>query len=311
MQKIFEIYQEEHNGKLCNFVKIYVTWKNQTFSLIDLLKIWETPFAKYPNSPGDYHWVTPEWLYGELMVTPSSFPYRTVLACEDLNPGCWPFQVITEETEDQVWWTKFLQPHRDRGSLAGFWDYSRYSPLIFNKEQYYKELQPMKSAYEKWAKWHAEWVTSHPSITATEACKLSKNEILVTLRSRFFEIPKEIETAINNITSLGILDLSLLPRAKTCLSLDEFVERLEYYTELENTESEIINTKKRIGIVRGIAKGKTVANLREKFSEIPEEIVGVICKISDIDTLNLLVTHSQTCLSLDEFVEKLSKISEK
>ncbi|MDR0610083.1 MAG: hypothetical protein LBG58_08240, partial [Planctomycetaceae bacterium] len=143
MQKIFEIYQEEINGELCDFVKIYVTWENRIFSLIDLLKIWEIPFAKYSYKPGDYHWVTPKWLYDELMVAPISFPYRTVLECTCLIPGCWPFQVIAEETDDQVLWKKFLQPHRGKNSYANeFWDYSRYPPLVFNKQQYYEELQP-------------------------------------------------------------------------------------------------------------------------------------------------------------------------
>jgi hypothetical protein len=237
------------------------------------------------------------------MVQPiCDLPYHSVLECECLNEGCWSFRVIVEETNDTIIWKNYLQPHRDQNSLAGFWDYSIYPPLVFDKQQYYTELQLLKPIYEEWVKRQAEWEATRSVMTDTE---FVKGEILVTLRSRFSEIPKEIETEINSITSHGILDLGLLPRAKTCLSLDEFVERLKYYTaELENTGSEI-NTKKRIGIARGIAKGKTVANLKEKFSEIPEEMVKAICTISDIDTLNLLVTHSQTCQSLDEFAERL------
>jgi hypothetical protein len=145
-------------------------------------------------------------------------------------------------------------------------------------------------------------------MTATESREFAKGEILVTLQSRFSEIPKEIETEINNIisiTSIAVIDLELVPYAERCLSLDAFAEKLKYYRS-ENT-----GRTKRIGIARGIAKGKTVANLKVKFSEFPEVMVKAICKISDVDILNLLVTHSQTCQSLDEFAEKLSKISEK
>jgi hypothetical protein len=314
---IFELYRGKRWSEECVFVKIYVEYNKQRIQLIDLLKIWETPFVVPPQLPGHYHWNTAFAIYRELVVCPEIMidssirgDYRTVLVCDCLNEGCWPFCVIAKETKNQVMWTKYLQPHRNKKSFAGFWDYSKYPPLVFDKQQYYDELQPLKPIYEEWAKRQAEWEASHPPMTAAEACKLSKSEILVTLRSRFSEIPKEIETAIDNITSPGILDLGLLPRAKTCLSLDEFAERLKYYTDSENTSSEI-NTTKRIGFARGIAKGKTVANLREKFSEIPEEIVRAIFKISDVDILNLLVTHSQTCRSLDEFAEKLSKISEK
>ncbi|MDR3197131.1 MAG: hypothetical protein LBU34_04610, partial [Planctomycetaceae bacterium] len=158
MQKIFEIYSGKFDEQPCDFVKIYVTWKDIKGSLINLLKIWEAPFAKYPNRPGAYHWKRAATLYRELMVDPCSFPYRTVLDCTCLNEGCWPFQVIVEETENQVLWTKFLQPHRDRDSYADeFWDYSRYPSLVFNKQQYYAELQLLKPIYEEWAKRQSEW----------------------------------------------------------------------------------------------------------------------------------------------------------
>jgi hypothetical protein len=311
---IFELYRGKRWSEECVFVKIYVEYNKQRIQLIDLLKIWEAPFVVLPQKPGHYHWNTAFALYRELMVKPiCDLPYHSVLECDCLNEGCWPFRVVVEETNDTIIWKDYLQPHRDKDSLAGFWDYSIYPPLIFDKQQYYDELQQMKPIYEEWAKRQAKWETTHPVMTDTEFREFAKGEILVTLQSRFSEISKEIETEINNIISIipfAVIDLELVPRAKTCLSLDEFAEKLKYYTESENTGSEI-NTKKRIGFARGIAKGKTVANLREKFSEIPEEMVRAICKISDVDTLNLLVPHSQTCQSLDEFAERLSKISEK
>jgi hypothetical protein len=154
MQKIFETYQEEFEGRCLSFVKIYVMWKNEILSLIDLLKIWEKPFTKPVGGPrpGAYYWIPPAALYGELMVEPDSRNYRTVLECECGCSGCWPFQVVAEATKEQVIWTKYLQPHRNKKSLGGFWDYSIYPPLIFDKQQYYDELQPMKPIYEEWTK---------------------------------------------------------------------------------------------------------------------------------------------------------------
>ncbi|MDR3197385.1 MAG: hypothetical protein LBU34_05895 [Planctomycetaceae bacterium] len=78
MHKIFETYHENFGGIVYEFVKIYVTWKNEIFSLIDLLKIWETPLAKIwgDGAPGGYHWKTPATLYRELMVNPIRFRLR-------------------------------------------------------------------------------------------------------------------------------------------------------------------------------------------------------------------------------------------
>lgn len=245
MKNIFEIYKDIRWTEECDFVKIFVEYEGRRLSLIELLKMWETPFVKptpeselfqvghngkvyrvKPLLPGQYHWNTAFAIYRELVLKPNFHaPYRTVLECTCLNQGCWPFCVFTKETKNQVKWTKYLQPHRNQKSLAGFWDYSIYPPLVFDKQQYYDELQPMKPIYEEWAKRQAEWNATHPSMTVGEACKLSKNEILTILQTRFSEIPKKIENTISNIPSSIVLD-KLVSHAKTCQSLDEFSEIL-------------------------------------------------------------------------------------
>lgn len=149
--KIFELYDDSDGTNKCKFVKIYVSVDNRRIELIDLLKIWEKPFAVPPNEPGDYSWIPVHFLYEDLILEPRIHPpYRRLLRCSCRNECCWPFLVMVEEQEKKIVWKNYLQPYRDRDSPAGFWDYSIYPELSFDKDQYYSELMPMKEYYDKW-----------------------------------------------------------------------------------------------------------------------------------------------------------------
>jgi|GEM_PF-5376021 len=164
---IFEVFDSGYKYIACDCVKIFVQLNGQRRSLIDVLEEWEALFdtEREPQSgaeislAGAYTWLPFPCIYEELLLKVRRQPFfRDVLTCGGCGlPGpCWPFRVQVRETEDLVIWTNYRQPHRNKYSLGGHWDYSQYPPLVFDKQQYYAELEAMRPAYEQYLVQRAE-----------------------------------------------------------------------------------------------------------------------------------------------------------
>ena len=147
---IFEVFHNEDDVYgFCDYVRIFVELSGQRRSFIDVLLEWETPMN--PEKHGGYFWSTVVRTYKELVVKKRRRLFlRELLVCDDCGePGCWYIEFQVRETDDLVIWTNFRNPYRNKYSLGGYWDYSNCPPLVFDKQQYYAELEPMCSAYEQ------------------------------------------------------------------------------------------------------------------------------------------------------------------
>ena len=164
---IFEAFDSGYNYIMCDCVKIFVQLDRQRRLLIEVLKEWEASFDTERETQsgveislaGSYTWLPLPCIYEDLLLKARRQPFfRDVLTCGACGlPGpCWPFRVQVRETDDLVIWTNYRQPHRNKYSLGGYWDYSQYPPLVFDKQQYYAELETMRPAYEQYLAKRAE-----------------------------------------------------------------------------------------------------------------------------------------------------------
>lgn len=120
--------------------------------LIDILKEFEKPFAIKENSKsiaGSYEGIPPEDLYRNLT---SESLYEdnkiAILECECGCEGCWDFLTEIKEDEHKIIWTNFENHHRGRKS-HNFWDYSTFKDLTFDKSEYQKEIEKLKTVSRK------------------------------------------------------------------------------------------------------------------------------------------------------------------
>lgn len=136
---IFETYFDEYAET--ELVRIFVRWNGRNYPLVNLLKIWEASFVDPGQEPGQYDWLSAKQLQKELTdETGRIRPFRRVLDCTCHCEGCWPFFIEQFEKDDLIVWKNFRQPFRNKYSLAGFWDYSIYPPLVFDKKRFFEEL---------------------------------------------------------------------------------------------------------------------------------------------------------------------------
>ena len=150
---IFEVLPDSEVRNCGTAVKIHVEWNGRRMPLIDVLKVWEEPFVSPPHTPGHYDWYPAAYLYQNLVLGPQEHPFfRCVLWCDCHNDGCWPFYVEVVEVDDLVVWTNFRQPHRNKFSADGCWDYFSYPNFVFEKRRYNEELERLRPAYEAWRK---------------------------------------------------------------------------------------------------------------------------------------------------------------
>jgi len=119
-------------------------------NIIELLKQYELPFARKEGSPniaGGYLGLSAKSLYHQLTRDVSKgWPKgdRCILTCNDcLEDGCWPMFLTVEETENEIIWKDFQQPHRGKHSKV-YWDYSKFGPFVFDKTEYEKKLPELK-----------------------------------------------------------------------------------------------------------------------------------------------------------------------
>ena len=125
-------------------VEIFVNGRNLRKIVRDI----ELPFAtreRKPNLAGGYTGLPPEnvFLPSRRFLSEREKYYDfndsrgriPVLGCGCGVVGCWPLLVEIVETEDQVIWGNFRQPHR------GSWSYDSLEPFVFDRAQYLAQLE--------------------------------------------------------------------------------------------------------------------------------------------------------------------------
>lgn len=146
MDKIrLEVQQviDEDYGRSFSEVAIFINDRN----LIDILRQIELPFAKkeaHPDIAGSYAGLVPEmifWPSRYFLGEPAVGDKIDVLQCVCRSKGCWPFSVRITVDDDKVIWDQFSQPHRTKTHPSGGWQYDKYEPFVFDKNQYMSQLR--------------------------------------------------------------------------------------------------------------------------------------------------------------------------
>ena len=116
--------------------------------LIDLLKVYELPFAKKEGSEsitGSFNRLSPEKFLKHL-TNPDEFDesgkvsiYECVYGCD----VCCPIKTKINELEDKIIWTDFDQPHRTI-DCYNFWDYINFGQFSFEKNNYNEQLNKLR-----------------------------------------------------------------------------------------------------------------------------------------------------------------------
>lgn len=135
---------QDHQNDNYQFKSVTILVNGQ--DLVDLLKVYELPFAKKEGSEniaGAYDGLPPETLIKRL-TTPDELDVDeygkvSILECECGCDGCWPMKIKIIELYDKILWTDFEQPHRNIDSHK-FWDYTNFGKFSFDKNKYYEQL---------------------------------------------------------------------------------------------------------------------------------------------------------------------------
>jgi hypothetical protein len=132
----------------CDIISIFV----DNVNLIQLLKQYEVQFDR--KIAGGYEGLAANSIYnlekhflGQL---DENDLYNVegkviLLDCNCGTPECWPMLVHITALEDHIVWSDFEQPHRREDSPGGYWDYSNFKALQFDRGQYMRELQSLKA----------------------------------------------------------------------------------------------------------------------------------------------------------------------
>lgn len=139
---------EQSKEMECNIVSIFIN----DVHLIQLLKQYEAQFDR--KIAGGYEGIAANSIFnlekhflGQL---DENDLYNVegkviLLDCNCGTPECWPMLVHITALEDRIVWSDFEQPHRRVDSLGGYWNYSNFKSLQFDREQYMSELQSLKA----------------------------------------------------------------------------------------------------------------------------------------------------------------------
>lgn len=144
----FKIQNKINDSYEIQAVTILVNGQN----LIDLLKVYELPFAKKEGSEdiaGGYDGLTPEKLLNHL-TDPDEIDIDennkvSILECKCRCDGCWPMQIKVVELADKIIWTDFEQPHRTIDHHC-FWDYTKFGEFSFDTQNYKEQLDILRLA---------------------------------------------------------------------------------------------------------------------------------------------------------------------
>lgn len=134
-------YSEEQDAQI---LSIYINGEN----LNELMRRYEIQFE--PSIAGGYEGLNIEYLknieehfFGKLNENDIyNYDGKTlVLGCNCGEPGCWPLIVRITEEDEVIIWSEFEQPFRDEESAGGYWDYTNFKSLEFNKQLYEEQLK--------------------------------------------------------------------------------------------------------------------------------------------------------------------------
>jgi hypothetical protein len=133
---------------LDNGVDIFINGRN----LIDMVREVELPFAQAEGHPfiaGGYMglpidvalWPSRQLLGEPLELYQGANDKTVLMVCGSCGfSDCWPLQAKVAVLEDEIVWSDFRQPYRQKGSASGEWRYDNFGPFRFDKQQYLEAL---------------------------------------------------------------------------------------------------------------------------------------------------------------------------
>ena len=116
-------------------VEIYINNENLREKVYDV----ELPFAEADKRAGiaghaGHATITPSELYSSLHDDYLEYDYVPIFGCGCGIVDCWPFEVAIDVGEKVVTWYGFNMYPREN------WDYSKLGSFVFDKKQYFKEV---------------------------------------------------------------------------------------------------------------------------------------------------------------------------
>jgi hypothetical protein len=142
----FTIENKSNDDNSYRIANILINGSN----LIDMLKVYEIPFAKNEGSEsiaGGYEGLLPEILHQHLTNPNKSDDDESdkisILECVCGVDGCWPMLLKITYSDTTIVWHEFEQLHRSNESHK-FWDYSNFGPFTFDLGNYNDQLTKLK-----------------------------------------------------------------------------------------------------------------------------------------------------------------------
>lgn len=115
--------------------------------LIDIIRDYESSFSIEETGDkriaGNYSGLSSNKLYKQLNTINKKV---CILNCVCGVEGCWPLIAKITIHENTVVWSNFHQPWRFNQKIKKFknWDYSGFKDFIFDKKQYFDELETLE-----------------------------------------------------------------------------------------------------------------------------------------------------------------------
>jgi hypothetical protein len=122
---------------------------NNGIDLIKYLKKHELPYAILEGNEkiaGVYQGIDPLRLYQRLAygLDKNEKGKITILGCFCGEETCWPMKIRTIDSGEKIIWKDFEQPYRN-SNCEDFWDYSKFGDFTFDKKEYNKALNELRS----------------------------------------------------------------------------------------------------------------------------------------------------------------------
>ena len=121
------------------------------YALTDIMEKYERQAAEkngFEYTGFGYEYQLADILYNYLLSKSSCVSENEValMICSDCHDeGCWPLLVTIDETENEIIWRNFHNPHRSNPSKEDrFGDYSIFPVFHFSKVSYKLEIEKLK-----------------------------------------------------------------------------------------------------------------------------------------------------------------------